>query len=214
MSFYIFPHQLLLGSFRGISHCSVPPHGLVSNLGEMRSLFICSMLQMQPLPVRAHFLQMQIPQVAMALRIYCLRITDTRREKGGHLRMEDFYFCLSFFARTVAGLLKGRCPRSQSRLCLCIWTWLWKRAMRLVSRVILALPYFTKHTVNPLTSSFFICLTRGAQRTTWTQVALFSSSPLFKAQCFGEVMLTFRSVSYPSPRSCYELLKKPYLALP
>lgn len=38
----------------------------------------------------------------MALRIYCLKITDTRREKGGHLRMEDFYFCLSFFARTLA----------------------------------------------------------------------------------------------------------------
>lgn len=72
---------------------------------------------MQPLPIRAHFLKMQIPQVATALSIYRLKITDTRREKGGQRRMEDFYFCLSFFARALA---RGAAP-SQSELTLFVY---------------------------------------------------------------------------------------------
>lgn len=111
MSCYIFPHQSLLGNFRGISHHSVPPPGLVT-LWTPGAYSFVPYPQMQPLPIRAHFLSMPIPQATMALGIYCLRITDTWREKGGHLRMEDFYFCLSFFARALA---KGAAP-SQSEL--------------------------------------------------------------------------------------------------
>lgn len=172
MSCYISPHQVLLGNFRGISHHTVPPHGFVT-LWKRGAYSFVPYPQIQPLPIPAHSLKMQIPQVAMALRIYRLKITDTRREKGGHLRREDFYFCLSFFARALA---RGAAPLPVRADSVCLsGLGLRKRAMRLVSRAILALLYFTKQTNNPFTSSFSAYLTRGAQRATWThQVDLFS----------------------------------------
>ena len=127
------------------------------------------------MPIRAHFLKMQIPQVAMAFKIYCLKITDTHREKGGHLGMEEFYFCLGFFARTVVRLPKGRCPHSQSRLRLYIWTVTLKESYEAffqgyfgpctLLNILLIFFYFL----------FFIYLTHGAQRTTLIlQVTLLS----------------------------------------
>lgn len=119
--------------------------------------------------------KMQISQVAMAFKIY-LKITDMQREKGGHLRKEEFYFCLSFFARAVVRLSQGRCPHRQSWLRLCSWTVTLKESDEAFFQGILALPYFTKHTINSLLlpPSLWI-LPKGAQRTTSThQVYLFS----------------------------------------
>lgn len=152
---------------------STLPHLLFSNLMGLRGLFICSISPSITFACTCPLFKMQISQVAMAFKIYYLKITDTQREKGGHHRMEEFYFCLCFFARTVVVLSKGRCPHSQSWLHLCIWTVTLKESYEAFFQGILALPYFT---ISPLLlpPPLFI-LPKGAQRTTSThQVYLFS----------------------------------------
>lgn len=62
--------------------------------------------------------KMQSPQVFNLP----FEITDTQSEKGGHLRMEEFYFRLIFFARTAVRLSKGQYLHRQSRLHLCVRT--------------------------------------------------------------------------------------------
>lgn len=152
------------------------PTLLCNDLMGLRSLFICSMSPSTTSACTCPLFKMQISQVAMAFKIYYLKITDTQREKGGHRRMEEFYFCLRFFARTVVRLSKGRCPHSQSWLHLCIWTVTLEESYEAFFQGILALPYFTKHTISPLLLPLpLFILPKGAQRTTSTrQVYLFS----------------------------------------
>lgn len=73
----------------------------------------------------------------------------THREEGGHLRVEEFYFCFRFFASLWSGF-SGMVPHSQRPQHWCIWPVTLKESDEAFFQGILALPHFTKHTVNSL----------------------------------------------------------------
>lgn len=86
------------------------PTPLLSNLVGTRSLFICFISPNTNFACMCPLFKMQSPQVFNLP----FEITDTQSEKGGHLRMEEFYFRLIFFARTVVRLSKGQYLHRQS----------------------------------------------------------------------------------------------------
>lgn len=218
VSCYIFPHQSLLGNFRGISHHSVPPASLVT-LWKPGAYSFVPYLQRQPLSILAHFLKTQIPQATLALRIYCLK-NHWHTERKGRPPQNGRLLFLSRFLCKSSGQRGGALPVRADSVGLS-GRGLRKRARRLVSRAILALLYFNKHMIDPFISSFSIYLTRGAQRATLThQVDLFSHHHLSSKVtvsgkwCWPFALPGTQARGHAMNRVKEALTLEPYLALP